>query len=53
MAEDEKKNDTFRTSYNEKIPDAFRVYCFALVLKTTNNCPMKEANWFNTERNFK
>jgi phage-related protein len=47
------KNDTFRALYNEKIPDAFRVYCFAVVLKKTNTFPMKDANWFNTERNFK
>jgi len=50
---EEEKNYTFRTLYNEKIPDAFRVYCFAVVLKKTNTSPVKDANWFNTERIFK
>jgi len=35
-----------------KIPDAFRVYCYAVVLKK-NTSPVKDANWFNAERNFK
>jgi len=42
-----KKNGTFRTPYKEKIPDAFRVYCYALVLKKTNTSPVKDAEWFN------
>ena len=52
MAEEE-KYDTLRTLYNEKIPDTFRVYCFVVVLKKTNTSPVKDANYFNTERNFK
>jgi hypothetical protein len=46
---EEEKNDTFRTIYNEKSHDAFRVYCFAGLLKKTNTSPVKDTTWFNAE----
>jgi hypothetical protein len=39
-----RKSGPFRTQYKEKIPYAFRVYCFAVVLKKTNTSPVKDAN---------